>query len=257
MSPRIAIIGSCVTRDLWPLAEAAPRALLYVSRTSLPSLAAPRPCGVQTEVEPPPALKRHQHNALKADLEKTALEALIAFRPTHLIFDFIDERFDLLQAGSSVITRSWELIASPYLRAWSEDHWSRIPRLGSGCERLWRDALAGLAPLILQGPLRDATVILHASRWAESFLDTEGAMQDFPDMVDILPGESAPIQAHNGLLARYEAAFLDAFPGAARVSSRHRTADAAHRWGLSPFHYIDAYYDDIRSQLADLGASAV
>ena len=35
---RIAIIGSCITRDLWPILGETPRDLLYVARTSLPSL---------------------------------------------------------------------------------------------------------------------------------------------------------------------------------------------------------------------------
>ena len=35
---RVAIIGSCITRDLWPILGEAPADLLYISRTSLPSL---------------------------------------------------------------------------------------------------------------------------------------------------------------------------------------------------------------------------
>ena len=38
--PKVAIIGSCITRDLWPI-RGETAELLYVSRTSLPSLMAP------------------------------------------------------------------------------------------------------------------------------------------------------------------------------------------------------------------------
>ena len=63
----------------------------------------------------PGGLRPQPHRALVADLTKTALADLVAFRPTHLIFDFIDERLDLLSVGATLVTRSWELEASGYL----------------------------------------------------------------------------------------------------------------------------------------------
>ena len=39
----------------------------------------------------------------------------VAYRPTHIILDFIDERYDLLQAGDALITHSWDLQESGYL----------------------------------------------------------------------------------------------------------------------------------------------
>lgn len=96
---RIAIVGSCITRDLWPILGEAPPGLLYVSRTSLPSLFSAAAAGTRVQDEPPAGLRRHQHNALVADLKKLALDALLAHRPTHIIFDFIDERFDLIRVG--------------------------------------------------------------------------------------------------------------------------------------------------------------
>ncbi len=250
---RIGIIGSCVTRDLWPLADQAPKHLSYVARTSLPSLLSPRPPGLHPAEEPPPPLKRQQHNALRADIEKTALATLVAFRPTHLIFDFIDERFDLLQAEGGLVTRSWELETSGYMAA-STATFTRIPRLSSGCDRLWNDAVREMAAVIALSPLNTCQIILHASRWAHTYRDAQGALQAFPPEVEILPRETANIREQNDLLARYEARFLAAFPAAAIVRSDLGQADEAHRWGLSPFHYVDAYYEDIRGQLARLGA---
>ena len=114
---RVAIVGSCITRDLWRfsgelIAKTAPTPLppmLYVSRTSLPSLFATPLAGVRPAARPPGGLRPQPHRALVADLAKTALAELVAFAPTHLIFDFIDERFDLLSAGGTTVTDSWEL----------------------------------------------------------------------------------------------------------------------------------------------------
>ena len=121
---RVAIVGSCISRDLWrfrggSVAKTAPEPpspMLYVSRTSLPSLFATPVAGFRPAARPPGGLRPQPHRALVADLSKTALAELVAFRPTHLIFDFIDERFDLLSVGESLITDSWELEASGYRR---------------------------------------------------------------------------------------------------------------------------------------------
>ena len=111
-----------------------------------------------------------------------------------------------------------------------------------------------LAAVIALSPLNTCQIILHASRWAHTYRDAQGALQAFPPEVEILPRETANIREQNDLLARYEARFLAAFPAAAIVRSDLGQADEAHRWGLSPFHYVDAYYEDIRGQLARLGA---
>ena len=168
---RVAIVGSCISRDLWrfrgdPDTHAAAE-LLYVSRTSLPSLFATPPAGFRPAAKPPGGLKAQPHRALVADLSKTALAALVAFRPTHLIFDFIDERFDVLSAGAALVTDSWELEASGYRRQPALRGARTIPRLSAACERLWLDAAGEMAALVRATPLAQAQLILHSARWAE------------------------------------------------------------------------------------------
>ena len=128
---RVAIVGSCISRDLWRfrgelVAKTAPERpppMCYVSRTSIPSLFVTPVAGFRPAERPPGGLKPQPHRALVADLRKTALAELVAFRPTHLIFDFIDERFDLLSIGQSVVTDSWELEASGYRRQGDWRRW--------------------------------------------------------------------------------------------------------------------------------------
>lgn len=254
-APRIAVLGSCITRDLWPAQDQAPPGLLYVSRTSLPSVLSPPPAGVVTSAEPPNGLKPNPHAAVVADLRKLALERLIAHRPTHLILDFIDERFDLLSVGGATITHSWELEVSGYLAQPALSSAQPIPRLGETCESLWGRSLGGLAELIASTPLQDATLILHAAQWAETWRATSGTVAPLPDETEIWTGRPTSRTAHNALLARYQAAFLQVFPQAQVVSApTFRIADEGHRWGLSPFHYVEEYYAEIRRQLAALGA---
>ena len=112
MSPRVAILGSCVTRDIWSLPRFTiedRRAVLALCRTSLASLFA-EPC---RGLAPPPRPLPHgispwEVRMVGHDLGKTGPANLVAFQPTHLILDLIDERFDLLRCGEQVATLSWE-----------------------------------------------------------------------------------------------------------------------------------------------------
>ena len=253
---RVAIVGSCISRDLWRFRGGSVSDLLYISRTSLPSLFATPLPGFRPKAQPPGGLKAQPHRALVTDVTKTALPEVLAFSPTHVIFDFIDERFDLLAAGGTLVTHSWELAQSGYLRQPAFKGARRIPRLSAACDRLWLEAAAELAAFVRATPLGDATLILHSARWAERRRTTSGRLAKVSD-VEILPGHPGDIAAHNALLARYEAAFEAVMPPLHRVAAPdHRLADDAHVWGLSPFHYVPAYYAEVWRQLEGLGAVA-
>ncbi|MGA0608261.1 DUF6270 domain-containing protein [Phenylobacterium sp. VNQ135] len=251
--PRVAIIGSCITRDLWPIRGDGADGLAYVSRTSLPSLVSEPLLGFRPAKQPPAGLNGYQHSAMVADLEKTALARLVAFRPTHLIFDLIDERFDLLSVGRSIVTESWELEASGYLEQKAFGGARRVPRLSAACDRLWTRAAGEVAALIRATPLAEARLILHVSRWAHEVRDGSGLRAPLTN-VAIMEGRPAEIAEHNSLLAGYEATLLDLMPHMERLDAPAlRIADAEHRWGLSPFHFIPEYYAEIWRQLEALG----
>lgn len=247
---RVAIIGSCISRDLWPRRAEGLANLHYVARTSLPSLFAPPAAGFRPRATPPVALNPFPHRALVADLRKTALADLIAFEPTHLIFDFIDERFDLLESGGSLFLDSWELEASGYLSQRAFRGVRRIDRFSPASDRLWRRGAEQMAAFVRATPLRDASLILHVSRWAERQRDARGVRRPMAD-VELKSGRPADIAQHNHLLAAYEAQFLELMPPMHRVEA-DRLADETHQWGLSPFHFTPDYYAAIWRQLEPL-----
>ena len=250
---KIAIVGSCITRDLWPIRGGGAEQLLYICRTSLPSLFAPPVEGFQPKRALPGDLHQHEHNALVADLQKTALSRLVAFQPTHIIFDFIDERFDLVSARGALVTHSAELARSGYLSRPAFRAARRIPRLSAPCDRLWRDAAGAFAGLIRGTELRRATLILHSARWANRQRDAAGQVSDIRD-VEILSGEPASIETYNALLVRQEADFTSLMPPMLRIDAdAFRLADPDHQWGLSPFHYVPEYYDAVRDQMREVG----
>lgn len=250
---RIAILGSCITRDLWPIRGGGAEHLHYVSRTSLATLLSTPVEGFRPSEDLPGDLHQHEHNALLADLRKTALNRLIATRPTHLIFDFIDERFDLMAVKGGLAVNSGEMVRSGYLAHPPFDERLLVPRLSGACERLWLHAAAEFAAVVRATPLREAKLILHSARWATRQRMADGRLAPIED-VEIVGGQSAEIAPYNALLERQEAAFEALMPPMARVDAdAFRLADSQHRWGLSPFHYVPEYYDEVRRQLADLG----
>lgn len=252
MEPRIAILGSCITRDLWPVRGGGAERLLYISRTSLPSLFSPPVAGFEPAASAPEGLTAHEHRALVADLRKTALASLVAFDPTHLIFDFIDERFDLVSAGAALASRSSELLRSGYPAQPAFDGARVIPRLSAVAERLWAEGLAQFAALVRSTPLAHARPVLHRARWASHLRLADGTDEPIRD-VQIVSGQPTDIAPYNDLLARQDAAFLAAMPGIEVVeAATPPLADPDHRWGLSPFHYTADYYETLRTRLCSV-----
>ena len=250
---KIAIVGSCITRDLWPIRGGGAEQLLYICRTSLPSLLASPPERFKPNRTLPGDLRQHEHSSLVADLQKTALSRLVAYQPTHIIFDFIDERFDLVSTGRALFTHSAELARSGYLNRPGFRAARRIPRLSAPCDRLWRDAAGAFAGLIRGTELRRATLILHSARWATRQRDAAGQVSDIHD-VEILNGAPASIEDYNALLVRQEADFKALMPPMALIDvGASRLADPNHQWGLSPFHYVPEYYDAVRNQMREIG----
>lgn len=248
---RPAIIGSCITRDIWRECDAPLDEVLYISRTSLPSLVSgPLDAPPAVPADPPPidGIGRHSLRMVAADLNKTALAALTEHRPTHVLFDFIDERFDLLEQDGAIVTKSWELDCLELMGKPGLASARLLPRLSDEVEALWREALAGIADLLHSPPLAQAAVILHHAQWAGAYRGKEGGLATFS-------GEPGHWDAQNAMLRRYRDLFVQAVPRTrvVQASDRNQQADEGHVWGLSPFHYVTDYYPDVWRQLRGLG----
>ena len=249
---RVAILGSCVSRDLWRMAGAPAEGLLYISRTRLPSLFASRPRGLVAPEGPAPGLRPNPAQALQADLTKTGLARLAAFRPEVVILDYIDERFDLLAGAGGVVTASWELETSGWIGLPPLPGLNRVEALGDADATLWRRSLDALATLFAPGgALSGARPVLHAARWAGALRTASGRTEALEPDLEITPGRRAPRAAHNARLEGMHAATLAAIPGLEVVKAPESLvfSDPDHVWGLSPFHYIPDYYAEVWRQL--------
>ncbi|MCA3716040.1 DUF6270 domain-containing protein [Phenylobacterium sp.] len=249
---RVAILGSCVTRDLWRMAGAPADDLLYISRTRLPSLFAVRPEGLVLPEGPAPGLRPNPAQALRTDLSKTGLAKLAGFRPDLVILDFIDERFDLLVGAGGVVTASWELETSGWDALPPLLTLRRLDALGDADATLWRRSLDALATLFAPGgALSGARPVLHEAVWAPALRTPAGRTEPLAPDLEITPGRRASRAAHNARLARMHAAARGAMPGLTVVKAPESLifSDPDHVWGQSPFHYVPDYYAEIWRQL--------
>ncbi|WP_297693299.1 DUF6270 domain-containing protein [Phenylobacterium sp.] len=260
MASRVAIIGSCVTRDVWNLAgfeDDARADLLYVSRTGIASLVAQPVTGLDLPEEPPGDLTRWEYRMVCDDLLKRGLENLADYQPTHLIIDFIDERFDLLRRGKIVATLSWELHRAGLDTASALARLSPLRRTDDRAFDLWRAGLADFARF-LGARLPETRLIFHDARWALEHLDEGGGRAPFdPDRV-LWPGLPVNIHDQNRLLAIYAQEVRRVLPQAflVRAPAELAVGDVGHRWGLSPFHYAQPYYRYVWARFQELGCAA-
>ena len=249
---RVAILGTCVTRDLWRMAGAPTDDLLYISRTRLPSLFARAPEGLVLPEGPAPGLKPNPAKALRTDLLKTGLSQVIRFRPDVVILDYMDERLDLLVGAGGVVTASSELEASGWDGLEPLRTMRRLDALGDADSMLWRRALDALSTLFMRGgALSGARPILHEAAWAWKSRDASGRYQDLGPYMDITDGRSASRAAHNERLQWMYSLTRASIPGLEVVKAPGEliVSDPDHVWGPNPGHYIQDYYAEIWRQL--------
>ena len=240
---RVAVFGSCVSRDTVAAAPAGPIELLaYVARHSL--------CSAGTDAtrwmpSPVPLTSAFQLRNFVADADGTAFEPwwAAAERADVLLVDLTDERHGVVEfADGTRITRSIEGLvnaeiaaaygAGEHLRFGSDEHFAR-----------WSAAAdAFLDRLGERGLL--ARTLLVAVPWAERAIDGAAA-----------PGSmgTAPRDA-NAAYARYHE--LVRARGVALVSVDDPRADPGHRWGFAPFHYAPEVYAAVHEAAVEVARAA-
>lgn len=240
---RLAIFGSCVTRDAFgetPQAHGIHVARL-VSRSSVPS-AVSRPIVVD-EPALSESLSAFETRCIETDLAKDALERIAAIDPDYLLIDLIDERFPLIRTmGGGLLTRSFNLVNHSGIEA-ALPRAVTIPNGSEAALRHWARS-ARIFANRLRDLVRPDRLLIHRAFWAERYReDGKDKPYDSSNM--------ERVRHHNQLLTAYYAHLEAALPEARiiDVPETRRVADPRHRWGFEPFHYIEAYYEDFRGRL--------
>ncbi len=225
------VYGSCVSRDAFEL-DGAPQLAGYVTRSTVASAFSAPPDevpGLDLSANP----SAFQRRMVDTDVRKLLAEHLRAHASGPVLLDFIDERLDARMVGGTVITQSPEL-----LRCSPPAPIELLVQSGSPAHRMaFRNGFRRLVTLV--DPER---IIVNRVYWSE--LDHRGRRV-----------------ADAGLAARSNA-LLDELYRAAEEAGVTRflsydpdllVADADHKWGRGPFHFVPALYESQLEQLRRLG----
>ncbi len=230
---RIFVFGSCVSRDAF-LGDTKPHD--YLARSSIAS-AFGRSCDVTVgEADLSGITSEFQRRMVAADLRRTAVTVLGTTEYDYLLLDLIDERFDLAEFGDSFVTVSSEMLKAG-IQLPPRAEW--VPLANPTRMRRWREGFRRLASVV-----GEERIILNRVFWATH---DESGME--------LPKQDE-IQAANIQLARMYG-FIDSFEGIRAIDYPPGllVSDSAHKWGVSPFHYVPEFYLHTLKSLAALDGS--
>lgn len=239
---RIAILGSCVSRDCFPEAEAGIDICYYSARTSHATRVLPPVPAELPKHEIDFSISSFEYRCIAEDFQKNSLDRLKAAQPDLIILDFIDERFQLYHSGGSIFSGS-----NAFLKLRDRIVFSEAPKqvLSSDLDQMWKEGFGKLAQALMDSNLSDR-VVLHSARWAVRSRRMDGTSGELPQ--DRL--EKAIY--FNKKIDEMETIAKEQLRGLRVLAapSELRVAAENHRWGFAPFHFVDEYYEHIAAQLS-------
>ena len=242
VSVRVLILGSCVSRDVLDYHATEKRDLKlvdYYARSSMASLAA-----IPFQMPLPACLNKiksaFQLRMVQRDMQKTFFEDLKTAEFDILLLDLIDERFNLwLDSLGTICTLSSELVQTGFLSQHSAGR-----EIVSGSEEFWKLWETGWS--IFVGNLATLGLINRLRINKVFWCPSTQRGRDFSSFYS-----RNRIATANELLERMYRRIERDIPQRQLLTFDQNQLQAAdsHKWGISPFHYVNEYYVEARRQL--------
>ena len=224
---KYAILGSCVTRDLFDFEDA--RVARYVGRQTLVGMAAPPMPLMVTE-------PGWADRMVAVDASKTAFAEISRADADVILIDFIMEMMWVTK-GAGCLSFEFGMRGADLIEAAGcepDDDWPYMDRREAAADH-YADALAKAA--------RGRPIVLHEAWWACSCGDTVYDSNWVARQNDVLALTYAMLKRRLALWC-------------VGVPPDQATADPEHRWGPAPYHYPAAYYAEVWRQLTALTATS-
>lgn len=244
---RLAIWGSCVTRDTLEVAAHSFGTPQYHARTSWVSQAS----GSAVPPVPVPSGAGFGERMVREDLTSAVVGLVDTAQPHVLVIDLIDERFDVVDVAEGRYTVS-DYVGRAGLEAELRERASRVSRFRDEDRQAdFAEAVDRLAPELLK-KLPDTRIVLHQAWFTARSAD--------PDAQQFYASAPAVTAWANNRLAGHYATLRGAFAGRLHVVEAPRElliGDPAHRWGLAHYHYVPGYYESVLAQLEGIAGGPV
>lgn len=234
---RIFILGSCVSRDIFEFDHSGFALAGYLARTSMAGFGLAPVVDQELRACANGLQSAFQRNMALNDIDKSTLSKIKEADSDFVLLDFVDERFNLARAGSSVFSLSGELERAGFTPG-ERDVFGPD---SVAFEHLW---LAGFERFVREVTPRK--IFLNKAYWA---LGTDEAGNGF---------SKSWVEKNNTILDRlYRLVELNWSLPTIEYPEELKVGDSQHRWGVAPYHYIPAAYEhaigEIRRCLASAG----
>ena len=230
MKKNVIILGSCITRDAFNFSNDQYEIPHYFARTSLISLMSKSLLIDKSKINLTSAF---QKKCIVQDLEKSFFQIISESKFDFILIDFIDERFNLLKLNDSFITKSNELVASGLIDEFNFTEIVRNEDLLSTWEKSAKDFFKTLLRYI---PAHK--VIIHKGAWKTKYINEDGTISEFSNQLQQIEKQNKYLHYYYQFIKENfnEMKVLD-------MTNEELYCSVDHRWGLSPYHFEDRYYE--------------
>lgn len=227
---KIAIVGSCVTRDAFRMYEGEGLDVVYYCmNTCVPSIMS-RPIAPPSNLidgNQSPFFSRN----LYRDFRKSLFQELSEVNFDAIVLDFVEERYNIFEKDGAILSDSDPLQKSPAYETVKNfmSFRKRVDINHSEFDHKFHDFAVKIGNVAGERP-----VFLNKVFFASSFV--------VGDKIHIY--DKNYVQSHNCMLARYYDAFLSGLDKTFIIDSAAQNfrGDPCHQWGNFPFHYEPAFY---------------
>lgn len=234
----IDLLGSCVTRDAFAMIDHDFKLNSYYPRSSLISLYSPP---VDIKKDGIIIKSEYQQRLIYWDMTKEFYSYIKKSESDILLIDFMDERLGAIKLGDTFITNSDELRLSNVKKILNTE----TLEMNEEYLELWEMAALKFIHDIRKRPYKH--IILHKSFYLDSYYDKEGNEKLFTEQQVIERKEK-----FNKLLSRMYRFMEVNIPQIHSIQPMNYLADENHQWGLTPFHYEKAYYQELMDSLSQI-----
>lgn len=227
---KVFIWGSCVSRDCFN----------YPSSSSFDLVKYHARCSCVSAMSKPVSLiginldklsSKFKRQAIIDDFNKQLIKDLKTIEFDILLIDFIDERFSLkINNQGNIITISAELQETGFV---SLD--GKIVHIGDEEKfYLWNKSWNKFIDFCKKNNIKDK-IVINCARWA-NYMENGEIISSFTQKY---------IDKNNKFLEKIYNVIKEDIPEyrCIRYSDEEVIANSKHRWGISPFHYIDTFYE--------------